>query len=114
MAQRRKITQFDVLWDENQRLRRQVALLEESLRDEQQARYELEDELDRLLGESSTHEAQTAWPYSWFAAAHSFFVERFHSFHEKLFWWHLKRRNKSQRVKFWQTPHLEEIKMELV
>lgn len=101
------------LWDETQRLNEQVAALQQRL-----ARYENVDETNEqassVAPQTDNSDVWNVWPYCWALNAHRCVIEWFHSFHGRLEEVYLVRRNKRERIAFWQTPHPEEITLKLL
>jgi hypothetical protein len=117
MSRSQQAVLIDELWDETQRLNEQVAALQERLAMYEDVEFEgsTSTRLTTLKAQARREEdAWDVWPYCWVLGARDFFACRFHSFHEKLVEWSLSRRNKKERVEFWQQPHPEDISLKLM
>ncbi|HEX8833216.1 MAG TPA: hypothetical protein VF719_03390 [Abditibacteriaceae bacterium] len=106
----------DELWDETQRLTAELEQVQSRLARLQSGTTGVEIEAD-------DEDVWNVWPYSWardgWEKSRDFSRGRLHSFQGKLCdgslaTWRLAWENKKQRIRFWQTPHPEEISLEIV
>ncbi len=112
MSQSQPLT-ITELWDETQRLNEQVTALQQRL-----ARYENVDKTHEqavpIVSATDNNAVWNVWPYCWALSIRRCVVEWFHSFHGRLEEMRLMRRNKRERIAFWQRPHPEEITLKLL
>lgn len=107
------------MWSEMQRLEEAVAHLQARLEEysaesSHEVQHSVPISLDETPAVVEEEDPWSVWPYCWFIQLHRFARQGFHSFHQNLDTWQLRRHNQQMQQAFLKTcrrqaaPHMDE------